>query len=62
MRFQDNEQIDTLNNASEERIFQMLDSIVEDGKYEQPDVFIDLGLATDLTVKYINLYMAAKLS
>lgn len=55
------EQIDKLNNASEERIFQMLDSIIEDGKYEPPDSFLDLQLATQLTVQYINLYLAAKL-
>lgn len=55
------EQIDKLNNASEERIFQMLDSIVENGKYEEPDGFLDLQLASQLTVQYINLYMAAKL-
>lgn len=55
------EQMDKLNNASEERIFQMLDAIVEDGKYESPDGFLDLQLAQQLTVQYINLYLAAKL-
>ena len=55
------EQIDKLKNASEERIFQMLDSIVEDGKYIMPDGFLDLQLATELTTQYINLYLAAKL-
>lgn len=55
------EQIDKLNNASEERIFQMLDAIVEDGSYMPPDGFLDLQLASQLTVQYINLYLAAKL-
>lgn len=55
------EQIDKLNNASEERTFQMLDSIVEDGDYQMPDGFLDLELAKQLTVQYINLYLAAKL-
>lgn len=55
------EEIDRLNNASEERIFQMLDSIVEDGKFMMPDGFLDLQLATQLTTQYINLYLAAKL-
>lgn len=55
------EQIDRLKNASEERIFQMLDNIVEHGKYEMPDGFLDLELAKELTVQYINLYLAAKL-
>ena len=58
---QDLEQNEQLDNASEERIFYMLDNIVEDGKYEPPDMFLDLALATELVVKYINLYMPAKL-
>lgn len=58
---QDLEQNEQLENASEERIFQILDNIVEDGVYEPPDPFLDLGLATTLTVQYINLYLAAKL-
>lgn len=58
---QDLEQNEKLDNASEERIFQMLDNIVESGKYESPDIFIDLELANQLCVQYINLYLAAKL-
>ncbi len=61
MRFPDLEQNEKLDNASEERIFQTLDAIVEDGKYTPPDPFMDLELATTLTVQYINLYLAAKL-
>ena len=61
MRFPDLEQNEQLDNASEERIFQILDKIVEDGKFTPPDAFIDLNLATQLTVQYINLYLAAKL-
>jgi hypothetical protein len=61
MKFPDVEQNEKLDNASEERIFQILDKIVEDGKYTPPDPFMDLGLATTLTVQYINLYRAAKL-
>lgn len=57
----DNSQMDKLANASEERIFQYLDLIVEKGKYTQPDSFMDLQLAAELTTQYINLYMAAKL-
>lgn len=57
----DNNQSERLANASEERIFQILDNIVESGKYTQPDTFLDLQLATELTVQYINLYVAAKL-
>lgn len=61
MHFQDLEQNETLDNASEERIFKILDEIVESGKYTPPDTFMDLQLASELTVKYINLYLAANL-
>lgn len=61
MRFPDLEQNERLDNASEERIFKYLDAIVEDGDYNQPDAFMDLQLATQLTVQYINLYLAANL-
>lgn len=61
MRFPDLENTQRLDNASEERIFKMLDSIVEDGTYIPPDQFLNLDLANELVVKYINLYRAAKL-
>lgn len=58
---QDLEENEKLDNASEERIFQVLDKIVENGKYTMPDMFMDLELANQLTVQYINLYLAANL-
>ncbi len=61
INYPDLEQIEKLANASEERIFQYLDAIVEDGKWNPPDMFMDLELATQLTVQYINLYTSAKL-
>lgn len=61
MRFPDLEQNEQLDNSSEERIFKILDGIVEDGKYIPPDPYMDLGLATELVVKYYNLYVAANL-
>jgi hypothetical protein len=61
MRFPDLEQNERLDNASEERIFQILDRIVKDGKYTSPDPFLDLQLASTLVVQYINLYRSAKL-
>lgn len=61
MRFPDLEQNEKLDNASEERIFKILDEIVESGKYTPPDPFLDFELATTLTVQYINLYLAANL-
>lgn len=57
----DLEQNEKLSNASEERIFKYLDDIVEHGKYEGPDAFMDLELAEQLVVQYYNLYVAAKL-
>lgn len=59
--YPDLEQIEKLANASEERIFQILDDIIESGKYSPPDPFMDLQLATQLTTQYINLYASAKL-
>ena len=61
MRFPDLEQNEKLDNSSEERIFQVLDMIVESGEYTPPDPFMDLHLATTLTVQYINLYLSAQL-
>lgn len=61
LHFSDTEQMEKLANASEERIFKYLDEIVEDGKFTPPDVFMDLQLANELTVQYINLYVAADL-
>ncbi len=59
--YPDLDQVERLANASEERIFQILDKIVEDGEYTPPDPFMDLQLATELTTQYYNLYCAAKL-
>lgn len=61
LSFPDLEQNEKLANASEERIFKYLDAIVEDGKWNEPDAFMDLQLATELTVQYYNLYVAANL-
>lgn len=59
--FPDLGQIDKLANASEERIFQLLDKIVEDGEYTPPDPFMDLSLASQLVVQYYNLYSSCGL-
>lgn len=59
--YPDLEQDEKLANASEERIFKILDSIVEDGEYTPPDPFMSLELANELVVKYYNLYTASKL-
>ncbi len=59
--YPDLEQVEKLANASEERILQILDDIIETGKYVPPDPFMDLQLATTLATQYINLYSQAKL-
>ncbi len=59
--YPDIEQVDKLENAAEERILQILDEIVEDGKYTPPDPFMDLMLATKLVTQYYNLHVPAKL-
>jgi hypothetical protein len=59
--FPDLSQMEKLANASEERIFQILDKIVEEGEYTMPDSFMDLELASELTTQYYNLYAGAKL-
>lgn len=59
--FPDISQMEKLYNAAEERIFQQLDDIVEEGKYTPPDPFTDIVLAPEITSQYINLYSSAKL-
>lgn len=59
--YPDIEQEDRLAIAAEERILQILDAMVEDGKYTQPDPFMDLQMASQKTVQYINLYSQLKL-
>lgn len=59
--YPDIDQVDKLANASEERILQILDDIVDSGKYTPPDPFMDLLLAEKLVTQYYNLYEPAKL-
>lgn len=59
--YPDLDQVERLANASEERIYQILDKIVEDGEYTPPDPFLDLALASELTTQYYNLYASANL-
>lgn len=59
--FPDLGQMETLANAAEERIYQQLDQIVEDGKIEPPDEFMPLPKAEQIVVQYINLYATCKL-
>lgn len=59
--YPDLDQVERLANASEERIFQILDKIVEDAEYTPPDTFMDLQLAEQLSIQYYNLYIPANL-
>lgn len=59
--YPDLEQVERLANASEERILQILDDIVDSGKYVPPDNMMDIQLANKLGVQYYNLYASAKL-
>lgn len=59
--FPDLGQIETLANASEERIFAYLDNIIDEGVYEGPDQWMNLEKATEIVTQYINLYSTCKL-
>lgn len=59
--FADLDQEEKLANAAEERILKILDDMVEDGKFTPPDPYMNLQLAMEKVVQYINLYAAAKL-
>jgi hypothetical protein len=59
--FPDIQQEDKLKSAGEERILQILDQIVENGKETPVDPFLDLAMAEIKVVQYINLYGPAKL-
>jgi hypothetical protein len=61
LNYPDLEQMETLATASEERIFCYLDEIVENGKYNPPDPFMDLMSAEELVTQYYNLYECRKL-
>ena len=45
-----------LANAVEERIIACLDGIVDTGKFDPPDPYMDLGLARELGLQYVNRY------
>ena len=59
--FPDLGQIETLANSSEERIFQYLDDMIDEGKYQGPDQWMDLAKATEIVTQYINLYSTCNL-
>lgn len=54
--FPDLQQVESLSNAVEERILNILDKIVDDGDYTPPDQFMDLELANQLALQYYNQF------
>lgn len=59
--FPDLEQVDKLATAAEERIYKILDDIIDSSNYEPPDPFIDIQLGLKIVSQYYNLYAACKL-
>lgn len=56
MNFPDLDSIFKLQDAAEERLHDVLECIVDRGDYEPPDEYMDLQMAKELVVEYINLY------
>lgn len=54
--YPDIEQVDQLANSAEERIFQCLDKIIDDGEFTAPDGLMDLDLASKTAQQYYNIY------
>jgi hypothetical protein len=54
--YPDIEQVDKLANAAEERIYQILDKIIDDGIYTPPDEFMNLEQASEISQQYYNVY------
>lgn len=59
--FPDLEQVERLANSSEERLYQILDEIVEEGDYTPPDPYLNPAYAHQVAIQYYNLYASAKL-
>lgn len=59
--YPDIEQVDKLANAAEERIYQILDKIIDDGDYTPPDPLLDLELAKQTAQQYYNVYAVSDL-
>lgn len=61
LNYPDIEQSDKLASAAQERIYKILDEIVEDGHFTPPDPYIDFEAALQSVGQYYNLYVAAGL-
>lgn len=61
LNYPDIEQSDKLASAAQERIYKILDEIVDEGKFTPPDPYIDIAAALQSVGQYYNLYLAAGL-
>lgn len=61
LNYPDIEQSDKLAAAAQERIYKILDEIVDEGKFTPPDPYIDIQAALQSVGQYYNLYLAAGL-
>lgn len=59
--FPDLEQVDKLATAAEERIYKILDDIIDSSKYEPPDPYTDIALGIKIVTQYYNLYAQCNL-
>ncbi len=61
MRFPDLDQVGALQDAIEERIHDALETIVDEGEYLPPDSYMQLDLAKEIVLEYVNLYASPSL-
>jgi hypothetical protein len=59
--FPDLQQVDKLATAAQERIYKVLDDIIESGKFEPPDPYTDIQLGKKIVSQYYNLYASCGL-
>jgi hypothetical protein len=52
MDFPDLEMVDSLSNATEEYLNEILEKIIEDGEFTPPEPYDDLGVARELALQY----------
>ena len=57
MDYPDLDQVESLANAIEDRILNILDKIIDEGIYTPPDEYMPPDLARELSLQYINQYM-----
>lgn len=61
MDFPDLQSANTMADAQEELILEVLDAIIDDGEYAPPEPTDDLALAKELVLQYLQLYRRLEL-